>query len=338
MTAPTHLLVANPTAQSGRNAARIERALAELRASGLHARLLLTEPGGRTSRAVREALAREPLRCVVSMGGDGTFREVAEGLLDSGRAEAVTLGMLPAGTANNHGRSFGVRAGDGALAANARVLAAGRETRLDAGHIHLVGAGGATVWRGAFFDSVGWGIGAAVIAARNRERGGTLGSIARDKVLYGVALLRALASSRADGAHFAASISVDGAPPEERRLAELLIRGTRVYAGGWVVDPTARDDDGAFEVFSFPTRAGWIARAAAGLTLGPLVLSGLVAPPAPPGTQRASFVEVDLHVSPGGALPACQLDGEEMPACARASIEVVPRALRVIVPAAHADR
>ena len=338
MKAPTHLLVANPTAQSGRNAARIDRALAELRASGLHARLLPTDPGGRTSRAVGEALAREPLRCVVAMGGDGTFREVAEGLLDSGRADEVALGMLPAGTANNHGRAFGLRAGDAALAGNARIVAAGRETRLDAGRLHLVDAAGATVWRGAFFDSVGWGIGAAVIAARNSERGGALGSIARDKLLYGAALLRALASARPGGADVVASISVNRGPSQERRLAELLIRGTRVYAGGWVVDPAARHDDGAFEVFSFPSRAGWVARAAAGLSLGPLVLAGLVAPAAPPDTQRASFVEVELRVAPGGATPACQLDGEEMPPCARASIEVVPRALRVIVPAAFADR
>ena len=52
------------------------------------------------------------------MGGDGTFREVATGLLDSGRAEDVALAMLPTGTANDQGKSFGLDAGEAALERN----------------------------------------------------------------------------------------------------------------------------------------------------------------------------------------------------------------------------
>src|SRR5262245_33755168 len=105
MAAPLHLLVANPMAQSGRNAARIDRALRALRMAGLESRLLPTAPGGATAPAVRDELDRGEYRCVIAMGGDGTFREAAEGLLGSSRRDEVPLGMLPAGTANNHGRS-----------------------------------------------------------------------------------------------------------------------------------------------------------------------------------------------------------------------------------------
>ena len=52
----THLLVANPTAQSGKNMARIERARQLLREAGIRSELLPTAPGGATVGLVREAL------------------------------------------------------------------------------------------------------------------------------------------------------------------------------------------------------------------------------------------------------------------------------------------
>ncbi len=339
MTAPTHLLVANPMAQSGRNAARIDRALRLLHAARLHARLLPTEPGGRTTQAVRAALDREPYRCVVAMGGDGTFREVAEGLLESARQGEVTLGMLPAGTANNHGRSFGLRAAEGALERNVRVLVAGREARLDAGKLHAMDSAGRTLARATFFDSVGWGIGAAVIAARNVDRErvlrlGRLEEVYRDELVYAGALLRTIVSAERTYIDLVASVVVDGTKHEMGRLAELLIRGTPVYAGGWVVDPKSRPDDGLFEVFPFPTRRDWLSRAAIGLCSGPIVRAGLITPAAPPGTMRGSRIDVHFRIPEGDAPPPCQLDGEEFPAAERFSIEVIARALRLIVPGA----
>jgi len=277
------------------------------------------------------------VRCVVAMGGDGTFREVAAGLLESARREEVTLGMLPAGTANNHGKSFGLSSAASALERNVRVVAAGLETRLDAGRLISSDERGRELARAAFFDSVGLGIGAAVIAARNvdrahAQRAGWLERIYRDELVYGGALLRTLAGARPDDGRFFATITLDDEPPTRMRLAELLVRGTRVYAGGWVVDPRSQHDDGLFEVIPFPTRAGWVARAAAGLCVGPLVRGGFAMPNAPPGTRRARRIGVEIHVAEGGAPPPGQMDGEELPRASRLSIEVEPRALRLVVP------
>jgi len=339
MSAPTHLLVANPTARSGRNAASIDRALRALDAAGLRARLLPTEPQGRTVASVRDALDREEYRCVIAMGGDGTFREVAQGLLESARSRDVSLGMLPAGTANNHGRSFGLQAGDGALNRNVAVIAAGRETRLDAGELHTVAGTGtrATTGKAMFFDSVGWGIGAAIIAARNvdRARIARMGSIAhvyRDELVYAGALLRTLARRRGSDLPNGVSVVADGEPHELGPLAELLIRGTRVYAGGWVVDPTSRHDDGMFEVIPFSTRQTWLSSAALGLYGGPLVRAGLAVAAAPPGTLRASRIDIHFRLREGDSPPPAQLDGEELPSAERATITVIARAVRLIVP------
>jgi diacylglycerol kinase family enzyme len=126
----THLLVGNPTAQSGRNRERIEQALALLREAGIVAELLPTLPGGKTQEAVRAALDAGAHEAVIAMGGDGTFREVAAGLYTSARREQVPLGMLPTGTANDQGKSFGSVMGDMVLrkpsesSANADAMAA----------------------------------------------------------------------------------------------------------------------------------------------------------------------------------------------------------------------
>jgi diacylglycerol kinase family enzyme len=102
--AATHLLVGNPTAQSGKNAERIERAARGLASFGVTCDVMATLPEGATIPALADRLRRSSLACVIAMGGDGTFREVASGLMESGRAEHVTMAMLPTGTANDQGR------------------------------------------------------------------------------------------------------------------------------------------------------------------------------------------------------------------------------------------
>jgi diacylglycerol kinase family enzyme len=340
VTAPTHLLVANPAAQSGRNAGRIDRALRALAAVGIRTRLLPTLPDGGTVAAVREALDRDGHRCVIAMGGDGTFREVAQGLFESARREEVALAMLPSGTANNHGRSFGIEAKGSALERNVRVITAGRETRLDVGNLHMMSGTGETVARATFVDSVGWGIGARVIARRNLDRRwlegkGRLGAIYRDQLVYAGAVLRTVVASRGDDA-FGASVIADGEPREFDRLTELLVKGTRVYAGRWVIDRTSRHDDGLFEVAAFRDKRRWISTAVVDVLGGAVLDAGLRAVGRPPGLLlkpfRVSRLVIGFRVPEGSPPPAVQVDGEEFPTSERATIEVVPRAVRLIVP------
>lgn len=331
----THLLVANPTAQSGRNAGRIERALRSLRAADLDAHLLPTRPHEQTIAAVRDAVDRGDVECVIAMGGDGTFREVAAGLLASARREDVPLAMLPAGTANNHGRSFGLSSW---LARNVAVIAARRETRLDAGLLHTMTASGETIARRAFFDSAGWGTGARVIAERNVDRRRIEGrplleAIYRDEMVYAVALARTLARAREKSPPFGVSLVADGEARELDHVTELLIKGTPVYAGRWVIDRTSRHDDGLFEVAAFPDEPSWLWKAAVDMGGGDVLAGwlrargqGLVKP------FRISRLTLRFHVPRGASLPPLQLDGEELPGSERAEIDVLPRALRLIVP------
>lgn len=334
----THLLVANPTAQSGRNAVRVARAEALLASAGVACELLPTLPGGRTVGAVREALDRGGYGCVITMGGDGTFREVAAGLLDCARREEVALAMLPTGTANDQGRSFGLEATEDALPRNVEVIAAGRETRLDAGRIHAMSGAGETVARSAFFDSAGWGISARVLAARNADRKvveqmGPLKEVYRDHLVYAGALLRTFLDSYVVNDKFTAVVVADGTRIELTGLSDLVVKGTRVYGGAWVFDRGARHDDGMFEVVPFRGKRDWTSKAIVDLDGNPIteeMLNAIGVSHSKPFS--AGRIELRFEVPEGGAPLAAQIDGEEFPATAIVRIEVVARALRLVVP------
>lgn len=335
---PTHLLVANPTAQSGQNAARIDRARVHLATAGLECTLLPTLPGGRTIGAVSEALRAGAYATVIAMGGDGTFREVAAGLLESGRAEEIPLGMLPTGTANDQGRSFGLRADDDALEENVAVLHARNETRLDAGRLRVLDIDEVEQAAAWFFDSAGWGMSARVLARRNRDRklveqAGPLKEIYRDQLVYAGALLAEFLKGYVVDDKFTAHVTIDGETHVLEGLTDLVVKATAYYGGAWIFDRTARHDDGLFEIVPFHGRRDWTSKAIVDVAGNPLheeVLNRVGIRHSHP--FRAARVSIRLEPPAAGAPLAAQIDGEEFTADVRAEIEVVPRALRLIVP------
>lgn len=332
----THLLVGNPTAQSGKNQERIDQALAFMKAVGIDAELLPTLPGGKTIGAVRSALdAATGHRVVIAMGGDGTFREVAAGLYTSTRRDDVAMGMLPTGTANDQGKSFGLEATPEALERNVQVIAAGRETRLDVG---IYRSGGPDAPADYFFDSAGWGLSARVLAQRNKDRAvvetlGPLKELYRDHAVYAGAFLKTFLESYVVDDKLRVEADLDGKKIVLEGLTDLIVKNTRVYAGAWIFDPTATHDDGAFELVPFVGKRDWASKAIMDLDGNPLteeMLNEIGVEHSP--QYRASRMDLTLHDPPGGAALAAQIDGEEWPANPRVIIEVAPRAIRLIVP------
>lgn len=334
------LLVANPTAQSGRNAARIASARGLLDRAGVAHSLLPTLPHGATVGAVAEACGAGPWRCVIAMGGDGTFSEVARGLHASGRAEAIPLAMLPTGTANDQGRSFGLSADEDSLSRNVAVLAEGFETRLDAGRLRALDASGALVREALFFDSAGWGFSPRALAARNVDRKvieeiPVLRELWRDQLVYAGAMMRTFLEGYIEDDRFDAELVLDGRAMAWRGVTDLIVKGTRVYGGLWVLDPTAAHDDGQFEVVPMTGRRDWLSKAMVRLDgsggLEDALKSLGVSHSAEARGARMAFT----FRAEAGALPLhAQIDGEEFPATPRAEIEVLRRALRLVVPRA----
>jgi diacylglycerol kinase family enzyme len=329
----THLLVGNPTAQSGKNRERIDQALQLFAARGVAVELLPTLPGGATIEAVTRALEERPtIEVVIAMGGDGTFREVAAGLYGSARRSEVALGMLPTGTANDQGKSFGLSATPAALARNVDVIVAGARAKLDVGVYRALGR------TDLFFDSAGWGFTARVLAQRNVDRKvveglGPLKEIYRDHAVYAGAFLKTFVESAFTSDLFVAHATLDDRPLVLEGLTDLVVKNTRVYAGSWVFDRTSRPDDGAFELVPFRGKLDWTSKAIVDLDGNPLheeVLNQVGIEHSKP--IRFSRLTLRLEAPAGGPALAAQLDGEEWPASSEVTVEVIPRGLDLIVP------
>lgn len=87
-----------------------------------------TEREEHAEELAREAVETGAERLGVA-GGDGTFHEVVTGLLDAEGLDDVTVGVLPAGTANIFASTVGIEG----VSHGFEVLETGREVRMDLG-------------------------------------------------------------------------------------------------------------------------------------------------------------------------------------------------------------
>ena len=335
------VLVANPTAHSGKAADWIRHARAKLDEAQVSHRFVATEPEGATVDRVRDAIDQEGARVVIYMGGDGTFAEVAKGILGSRHAADVAMGMLPTGTANDQGKSFGLETGPGALEHNVAVVAAGETIGCDVGRL-VIERGLKELHRDLFFDSFSIGLGAASLATRNRdkERVGRipgLGTIYRNQLVYIGAVAQRFFESYLVDIKFEVDAVIDGTVHHLPSLLDVILKNTRIFGGEWIFDPHAEADDGRFELVPVTGRRDFTAKLLGTLRHSPvgtddLERLGIEHAPAIAGSRFDLAIRAE-----GGVLPAAQIDGEEIPSGDRYVVDVVPRALRLIVPREHID-
>lgn len=341
MPAPTRtLLVANPTARSGKAKKFIEEAMAVLEDSGLRPEFFPTLPQGKTVGALADRLEQEDVARVVYMGGDGTFAEAAKGIILARERSGVDvpLGMLPMGTANDQGRSFGIVAGSKALRTNVDIIAAGVEQWLDVGRIIAYDDAGDAIAQDLWFDSCGMGISAQILYLRNREREWVehvplLRRFYRDKVVYTSATLRTLLKNLVGRSGFSMELVIDGTTHEYTGVTDLLVQGTILYAGDWIFDPEAEPDDGKFEVVVLRGHADWAAAAIGGHKRNPvtgddLEVLGLSRRQVP----KAKTLEVRIFPPAKNGHIHAQIDGEEFVSSRHFKIENLYHHLRIIVP------
>lgn len=332
-----HLLVGNPTAQSGRNAERIDTARTLMARAGLQHEFMATEPGGETVPKLAKRLVEGDYACVVAMGGDGTFNEVARGLIDSARR--VPMGMLPTGTANDQGKSFGLSAAPSALARNVEVLARGFTAPLDGGKVtgfDLLDNPTHVDW---FFDSLGWGLSARVLRRRNVDRSFVsklplVRDLYRDQLVYAGAVLRDLLAGYVEEHVFEAEVTTPEGVVFLTGLTDLVLKNTRYYAGAWVFDPTCSPEDGEMELVPLRGRQELVSRLVRqfdALPLHDLPQSFDPLLPLSPITRATSF-HVRILDRPLSAPVEAQIDGEEARPAASYRIEVVKHALTLVVP------
>jgi diacylglycerol kinase (ATP) len=239
----------------------------------------------------RSAVA-EHRRMVVAAGGDGTVGVVAGELVDSPTA----LGILPLGSVMNIGRMLGLPRDTEAAVA---VLAAGRTRLVDVGQ-----ADGRY-----FYEAASVGLNATIFDAAERL-------IERDylslrRLLY-IALRHRPARIR---------IELDDEAFETRALMVTVSHGP--YTGlGMTVAPTARIDDGLFDVRVFRHYSKWeLVRHLVSISFGRRRYNPHMT------THRSAGVRIEARRS----LPV-RIDGVNI---GRTPLEcrVKPACLRVVVPA-----
>jgi diacylglycerol kinase family enzyme len=335
------VLVANPTAHSGKAADWIRHARALLDQEAVAHRFVATEPEGVTVERVRQVIDDEGARVIIYMGGDGTFAEVAKGILASRHAARVAMGMLPTGTANDQGKSFGLDAGPGALERNVAVVAAGVTVGCDVGRL-VIERGLKELHRDLFFDSFSIGLGAASLATRNRDRERVgripgLGAIYRNQLVYLGAVAQRFFESYLVDIKFDLEAVIDGTTHHFPSLLDVILKNTKIFGGEWIFDPQAESDDGRFELMPVTGRRDFGAKLLGTLRHSPLGTDDLEKL----GIEHAAAIagsRFELAVrAEGGMLPAAQIDGEEIPSGDRYTVDVVARALRLIVPRDHVD-
>jgi len=338
---PDAILVANPTAQSGKAADWIDDARVLLDTAGILHEFRGTEPEGGTVEVVRRAIDEDGVRLVVYMGGDGTFAEVAKGILASRHAAQTRIGMLPTGTANDQGKSFGLAAGPGALHENVRVIAAGATAEIDVGRVEVLDRHDHVLHRDLFFDSMSVGFSAGALATRNRDRELVgkipgLGLIYRDHLVYAGALARRLLETYVADVKFDLEATIDGERYYFENLFDCILKNTRIFGGEWVLDPDTAHDDGLFELVPVRGRIDFGTKLVANLRHLPLeeILRTLGIEHSEPIAGARFQLTI---VSPGAdRFPAAQIDGEELLGGERYRIDVLPRALTLVVPRAQA--
>jgi diacylglycerol kinase family enzyme len=332
------LLVANPTAQTGKASARVDEVMAAMGARGWLCALCATEAGGRTvrklARFLDSAAPDELFDRVVYMGGDGTFREAATGIL--GASFPAPLGMLPSGTANDQGKSFGISAEPAALEENLDLIEAGHLTHLDVGEIRRLDDDGRPTHETLFFDSAGFGWQAEILEQRNHDRAKVakvplLRDLYRDQAVYAGAVVEKYVKSFTRNPKMDAEVVIDGdALVHYENVLDVVVKNTAIYGGAWVLDRRNEPDDGKMELVPFAGRRDWASKALRDLKDVPIWqehLDELGVTHA--DSRQGSRFRLTLQPNAGGEC-ATQLDGEEWLRGRRFVVSVYPRALPLI--------
>jgi len=258
---------------------------------------------------------------VVAVGGDGTVRAVAEGLVGTG----IPMGLIPLGTGNLLARNLDLPIGDPMSAM--RIAVTGTNRTIDVGWVRILEAApdpGVDVHaeqpEHIFLVIAGVGFDAAMVNDTDDDLKARVGWIA-----YFISGIRHL-----HGRRLRTFVTLDGHPATATRLRSLLIGNCGRLPGGLTLLPDAVLDDGWLDVAAIDTRAGIAGWAQ---LFGEVVLQGVgvrTALPAKIGRiDHARAQTVHVRLSSGEHV---QVDGDVIGRARELSARVDAGALVVRVP------
>lgn len=292
-------LIANPAAGRGRAGRKLGAIRDLLQARGVHDIRLSDSPGH--ERLLAREAAASGIETIIALGGDGTWSNVARGILDAGGDSRLAL--IAGGTGNDLAFAAGLDAGNAAAMIDGALGSATR--RIDVGRVGDV----------HFMNVAGFGFDPHVLEASQRV------TWLRGHAVYLVTAVRKLVSYQGT----MATLSVDEGPatPRSRMLAIVISNGPR-FGGGFMIAPHASISDGALDVVSVHD-AGTLRRAAllGGATRGSHVHAPEVS------VQQARQVRIDFDTP-----PLFDADGDLFRApSTMVQLDVLAARLRLAVPA-----
>ncbi|MUL83764.1 MULTISPECIES: diacylglycerol kinase [unclassified Mycolicibacterium] len=291
-------VLTNPLSGHGNAPHAAERAIAQFQRRGIDVCHIIGTDAAHAGRLVDDALDRGTDALVV-VGGDGVISLALQALAQGN----VPLGIVPAGTGNDHAREYRLPTGDPEAAAD--IVVGGRTETVDLGRI--VDASGAAKWFGtvmaAGFDSL-------VSDRTNRMRW------PHGRMRYNVAMLAEISKLRL----LPFRLTFDDGPELRTDLTLTAFGNTRSYGGGMLICPGADHSDGLLDVTMITS-----ASRTRLIRLFPTVFKGTHVDLDEVTTKRARTVHVEC---PGINSYA---DGD-FAAPLPVTVSAVPRALKILVP------
>ncbi len=295
----------NPASANGSTGKRWPELARRAALAGLVGDTLSSERPGHLRELAREA-ASSGARLLVVVGGDGSVNEVVNGL--AGIDDPPEVALVPRGTGWDFSRSFGIPRD---IESAAAVALDGVTRELDLGSV------GYRAWDGsaatALFANVASAGMRGAIAQRANETTKALGG----KVSYLWATFAVFAGWKPTELR----VTV-GDELRVGRMSDAIVANARFFGGGMQICPEADPADGLFDVLTI----GDVTKRELVLTM-PKIYRGTHLPHPKAELLRGPVVTIESEIP----LPV-ELDGEQ-PGTTPARFEIVPRALRLRIPA-----
>ncbi|OSC24647.1 diacylglycerol kinase [Mycobacterium vulneris] len=296
------IALTNPVSGHGAAVHAAQLAIARLHRRGVEVVEIIGDDAQDARHLVGAALEKGTDAVMVT-GGDGVVSNALQVLAGTD----VPLGVIPAGTGNDHAREFGIPTKDAEAAAD--IVVDGCTESIDLGLIQ--GSSGAKSWEKWFGTVAATGFDSLVTDRANRM------SWPHGRLRYYVAMLAELSQLRL----LPFRMVLDGSKEIDADITLAAFGNTRSYGGGMQICPGADHTDGLLDI----TMVHEASRTKL-VRLFPTVMKGTHINLDEVSTARAKSIHVEcpgINVYADGDF-ACALPAE---------ISVVPGALQILRPA-----
>jgi len=233
------LVIVNPQSAGGATQNRWAETASDFRAHfGAFQVAFTKKAGDGTALALRGA--EQGRRFIIACGGDGTINEVANGILQSGKA--IEFGVLPSGTGGDFRRTIGI---PNDTREAGRILRSGVTKEIDVGKVTFSDHQNQETVR-YFLNVASFGLSAAIIerVKSSNIMGWIPHDILRGKTNFALSTLQEVL-----GLNFeTVRVKIDEQEEKPLNTINFCVCNARFFGGGMKIAPDAVINDGLFDV------------------------------------------------------------------------------------------